>query len=122
MTDEEHPELMGYVPLDSGPLRSRRTTQLIRFVVVLGLVALILPGIITTIAVATDTATRTCSVYVKRYAPSANGSSVSFQLFSPGGPGWQCYSTNTEGDQTYLAPLGLIPSAPLPPQRQISNS
>lgn len=114
MADEDHPELMGYIPLEDAPLRSARTTRLMRFVVVVGLVALVLPGIITTLAVANDTAHNTCSTYVKRYAPSAYGSVVTFELFAPGGPGWQCYSTNTEGDTTYVAPLGLIPSAPIP--------
>jgi hypothetical protein len=120
--DEEHPELAGYIPLEDTPLRSARTTKVIRAVVFLGLVALILPGIITTVAVASETASVTCSVYVKRYAPAEVGSSVTFQLFSPGGPGWQCYAVNTEGDQTYVAPLGIIPSAPMPPGRGASNS
>lgn len=122
MADEEHPELTGYIPLEDRPLRSARTTKVIRAVVFLGLVALILPGIITTVAVAAQTATDTCGVYVKRYTPSAFGSSVAFQLFSPGGPGWQCYALNTEGDQTYVAPLGIIPSLPAPPVRGTSNN
>jgi hypothetical protein len=121
MTDEEHPELTGYIPLDDRPLRSARTTRVIRAVVFLGLIALILPGIITIISVATQTASYTCGVYVKRYTVDAYGSSVSFQLFSPGGVGWQCYATNTEGDQTYVAPLGIIPSAPTPPGGTSNN-
>jgi hypothetical protein len=109
---DEHPELVGYEPGDERPLRGRRTMIATRIVVIVGLVALVLPGVLVTISIASTTATQTCSVYVTRYAPDAQGSSARFELFAPAGPGWQCYALNTEGDATFVAPLGLIPSTP----------
>jgi hypothetical protein len=117
MMDEYHPELAEYVPTADRPLRRRGTLVAMRVMVILGLALLIVPGVLVTIGVASATAARTCAVYVKHYAPDATGSSAPFQVFSPGGAswlGWQCYATNTEGNQTYITPLGLIPSAPGP--------
>jgi len=112
VTFDEHPELVGYEPEDERPLRGRRAMIATRIVVVVGLVALVLPGVLVTISIATETATQTCAVYVGRYEPDARSSSARFELFAPAGPGWQCYALNTEGDATFVAPLGLIPSTP----------
>ncbi|UAJ78397.1 hypothetical protein IT072_14145 [Leifsonia sp. ZF2019] len=110
MTYEEHPELAAYEPIDRSP-RARRVI-VIRVVVVLALGGLLLPGILLTIGMQTSTAEYTCGVYVRHYQPDATGSSARFELVAPAGPGWQCYALNTEGDATFVAPLGLIPSAP----------
>ncbi len=115
MTFDEHPELAGYEPLGE-PLRGRRMKRITRVVVVLGLLALILPGVLTTISVSSATAANTCAVYVHQYVPSAQSSSARFELFAPFGPGWQCYALNTEEDATFVAPLGLIPTTPRPPR------
>lgn len=93
-----------------------------RVVVIIALVALIVPGVITTVSVASLTATHTCAVYVARYQPDAAGSSARFELFAPGGAGWQCYWLDAEGNATYLAPLGIIPTTPRAPQPGTSNS
>jgi hypothetical protein len=111
VTPDDHPELAGYEPLDR-PLRGRRMVIITRVVVVMGLVALILPGVLVTISIATTTATNTCAVYVEQYKPDAVSSSARFELIGPMGPGWQCYALNTEGDASFVAPLGLIPSTP----------
>ncbi len=111
MTFEEHPELAEYEPPE-GPLRGRRATIAARVFVFVALGALLLPGILVTISVQTETAGSTCAVYAHHYQPDAVGSSARFELFAPLGPGWQCYALNTEGDATFVAPLGLIPSAP----------
>lgn len=115
MTFEDHPELAGYEPLGE-PLHGRRRKSATRIVVLVGLVALILPGILTTVSVASATAANTCAVYVRQYAPAAQSSSARFELFGPMGPGWQCYALNTEEDATFVAPLGLIPTTPRPPR------
>jgi hypothetical protein len=117
MTDDFHPELAEYVPMDHGTSHGRRRTAIMRVLVLVGLAALILPGVLFTIAVASATASRTCAVYVRHYAPGSYGSVATFELFSPAGaswPGWQCYATDTGGDRTFVAPLGLIPSATVP--------
>jgi hypothetical protein len=111
VTFDDHPELAGYEPLER-PLRGRRMLIATRVVVIVGVVALILPGVLISISIATSTATNTCAVYVQRYEPDATTSSARFELTGPFGPGWQCYALNTEGDATFVAPLGLIPSTP----------
>lgn len=111
VTFEDHPELAEYEPSDR-PLRGRRRTIATRVFVVVALTALVLPGIMLTISIQTDTATGTCAVYARHYAPDSVSSSARFELFAPAGPGWQCYALNTEGDATFVAPLGLIPSTP----------
>lgn len=111
VTFEDHPELTEYEPSDR-PLHGRRRRLATRLFVIVALIALLLPGIILTMSIQTDTATYTCSVYARHYQPDAVTSSARFELFAPAGPGWQCYALNTEGDTTFVAPLGLIPSAP----------
>jgi hypothetical protein len=91
-----------------------------RVFVVVALSALLLPGILLTISIQTSTAGYTCSVYARQYQPESVGASARFELFGPLGPGWQCYALNTEGDATWVAPLGLIPSAPHQLQRSAS--
>ena len=111
MSFDDHPELAEYEPLDR-PLRGRRTVVASRVFVLLALSALLLPGILFTVGLQTETAAYTCSVYAHQYEPDAQTSSARFDLFGPAGPGWQCYALNTEGDATFVAPMGLIPSAP----------
>lgn len=120
MTDyDDEPELAGYEPHGDRPLRSARTVRLMRAVVVLGIVALVLPGILTTYSLATSTAGAACAANVAYRVPSATGSSVRFELFGPGGVGWVCYSVGAYGgDRRPVAPLGLIPTYPSPAQLQ----
>lgn len=110
MTYDEHPELAAYEPIDRTP-RARRVV-VVRVFVVLALSGLLLPGILLTIGMQTATAQNTCAVYVRHYEPDALSSSARWEPFAPAGPGWQCYALNTEGDATFVAPLGLIPSTP----------
>jgi hypothetical protein len=110
VTFDEHPELAEYEPLDRSP-RQRRVV-LTRVFVILALSGLLLPGILLTVGMQTSTAENTCAVYVSHYEPNATDSSARFELTGPTGPGWQCYALNTEGDATFVAPLGLIPSTP----------
>lgn len=112
----EHPELSGYEPHDaSRPLRSKRVTTIMRVVVLLGLVALIVPGILTSMQVAQSTASNACLVAVARYYPLAIDFDARFDLSGPGGFGWQCYAIDQNERETFVIPLGIIPSAPKPP-------
>jgi len=112
VTFEEHPELAEYEPLGERPLRGRTHTVAARVFVIVALGALLLPGILLTVSIQTQTASYTCDVYARRYEPDSVGSSARFAVTGPLGPGWQCYALNTEGDSTWVAPLGLIPSTP----------
>jgi hypothetical protein len=107
---DEHPELVGYEPGDGRPLRSPHLVLFMRVVVILGIVALVLPGVITTMSVASTTATTACGAWVAFEKPDAASSSARFELFGPGGPGWQCYSVGAFGGDRLVASLGLIPS------------
>ena len=105
-----HPELSGYEPPDaSRPLRGRRTVLLIRVAVVLGLVALVVPGILTTLSIATATAVRACTSAVARYYPGSEGIDARFEFSGAGGFGWQCYAIDQNERETFVVPLGIIP-------------
>jgi hypothetical protein len=120
MMSDEHPELSGYEPQDGNrPLRGRRVMAIMRIAVVLGLVALIVPGILTSMRIATTTATKTCRLAVLNYYPYASGSDARFELSGPGGFGWQCYAVDRNEREIYLIPLGIIPSAPRAPNTSI---
>ncbi len=120
MTDE-HAELAGYEPGDGRPLRGPHLLRAMRVIVVLGIVALVLPGLVTTLSVSTNTANVACARWVDFQKPDASGSSARFELFGPGGVGWQCYSVGAFGGDEIVASLGIIPSGarlPIP----VSNS
>ncbi|MDO7883246.1 hypothetical protein Q5716_13500 [Protaetiibacter sp. WY-16] len=106
--DDEEPELAGYQPHER-PLRGPRLRLMMRVVVVLGLVALVLPGILITASTANRTANRTCSIYTDYLAPEAIGFSSRFELVSPSGIGWNCYARLFGGEEVLVAALGLIP-------------
>lgn len=111
---ELHPELAGYEPHDRSR-RSRRTTT-IRVVVIVGLLALILPGILVTVYTADRTAQYSCAAYTAYYAPDAVGSVARFDLVGPS-IGWNCYAQFFGGSEIVIATLGLIPGGrPLPTQ------
>jgi hypothetical protein len=100
---DDHPELSGYEPADSTrPLRGRRTMLIMRVAVVLGLVALIVPGILTTMGIASATARNACTAAVARYYPFAEDLDAPFELFGAG------------------LPLGLIPGPFRPPAESVS--
>ena len=114
MTDYyDEPELTGYEPHQHRPLRSARKQRALRIVVILGIVALVLPGILTTYSLARSTAQAACAATVATLSRTATGSRVQFELFGPGGAGWQCYTVGAYGgDRAPVAPLGLIPTYP----------
>lgn len=117
----EHPELSGYEPNDSSrPLRGRRMVLLTRVVVVLGLVALVVPGVLTSVSIATATAVRACTQAVARYYPLAEGIDARFDLAGAGGFGWQCYAIDQNERETFVVPLGIIPGSFRPPATGVS--
>lgn len=114
--DDEEPELAGYEPHDR-PLRSPHLMTVMRVFVVLGLIALVLPGILVTAATANGTAQRTCAIYTEYYAPEAVAFATRFEIFSPAGMGWNCYAVPFAGDEVLIAALGLIPGGAQIPVR-----
>ena len=110
--DDDEPELAGYVPQPERPLRSPKILLVMRIVVIVGIVCLVLPGMLTTVSVATATAQDACNAWVRYEAPNATGARAAFQLFGEGGLGWQCYSVGAFGGDRNIASLGLIPVSP----------
>jgi hypothetical protein len=109
---DENPELAGYEPSDGRPLRGRKTRLLMQVVVVLGLIALIVPGIITTVSVAARTADASCAIWVAYSEPSALDSEARFEIIGDHGFGWQCYTSGAFGGDRFIASLGVIPGTP----------
>src|SRR3954465_8968868 len=104
-------ELSGYEPHEGRPLRSRRVVNIMRLIVVLGIVGLVLPGVVTTVGVASRTANTACADWVAYEVPDAEGFDARFELFGPGVLGWECYSVGAFGGDEHIVSLGLIPSA-----------
>lgn len=121
MTDQ-HPELDGYEPSDGRPLPSQRILRPARFLVVIGLIGLILPGILVTTSTATRTADRSCNIVVARDAPYAMGFDARFELLGPEGPAWYCYAQVRDDDDLLVASLGLIPGAPPAPDPELIHT
>lgn len=118
----EHPELSGYEPYDhSRPLRSPHTVAIMRVAVVLGLAALVLPGILTTLQLAGRTASDACHASVDRYYPFAETFDARFELSGPGGLGWQCYAVDANERKTFVEPLGIIPATPRAPMTSVPS-
>jgi hypothetical protein len=106
--DDDEPELAGYQPSET-PLRSARFVVTMRVVVLLGLVALVLPGILFTYSVQEVTAQEACRRWVVATMPGGTGYIATFEFFGPGLIGWECYSHGSITGDRHLATLGLIP-------------
>ncbi len=119
--DDDEPELAGYEPHER-PMRGRRFVIALRIAVVLGLIGLVLPGILVTIATANRTALASCAAYTEYFAPEAVSFSTRFELVSPAGMGWNCYAVEFGGDEILLASLGLIPGGARLPTAPLESS
>jgi hypothetical protein len=92
-------------------MRSTRKTWTLRLVVLLAVLALVLPGVFTTVSVGTSNAWRACTYRSALVDPSLRPA-PRFELFGPGGLGWECYAIDRLGDETHIDSMGLIPVAP----------
>lgn len=118
--DDEY-ELAAYEP-SVRPLRSRHFVMIMRVVVVLGLVALVLPGILVTLGTADRTANVSCAAYTAFLAPEAVGFQTRFELFGAAGIGWNCYALTFGGTEILVKSLGLIPGGAQLPRMPAENS
>lgn len=114
MVDDEHPELAGYEPHEERPLRSRRRAMLLRIVVLVAVLALVLPGVVTTVSLGARNAQLACDFRGSLVMPTANRYDARFEFLGPGGLGWECYATDQLGDEFHVDSMGLIPVAPGP--------
>jgi hypothetical protein len=124
VVSDEHPELSGYEPYEDRPMRSARKTWAFRLVVLLAVLALVLPGVFTTVSVGTSNARKACTYRSAVVDPSLTPA-PRFELFGPGGLGWECYAIDRFGDKVHIDSMGLIPVAPRVtqlPQRPAENT
>ena len=110
-----HPELEPD-PYDDGPMPGERRRRVLRIAVLIALGALVLPLFLSVYSVAKSAADRACAVYVAAYDTNAAGFRTSFELFSPGGPGWECLAISENGSSRPLGNLGPLPAMPRQPQ------
>jgi len=108
---ERHPELEPD-PFDDTPTPGQRRQRMLRVAVLIALGALVLPLVLSAFGVAKSAADRACAVYVAAYDTHAAGFRTSFELFAPGGPGWECFAISEHGTARSLGNLGLLPMMP----------
>ena len=112
--DDSHPELEDDGWRDDRPVRTERRRRALRIVVLVALAGMLLPLVLSAYGVARAAAERACAVYALDYSVNAT-SSVGFDLFAEGGPGWLCFAEVGAGDRgILLGNLGLMPAAPRP--------
>jgi len=101
-------ELANADPDDARPGMERRQ-RILRITVGIALVALLLPGLLGTIAVQTATANESCRIVVVANAPDSVGFDARFELAGAAGPGWYCYAQRFGGEEVMVRALGIIP-------------
>lgn len=106
---DDPPELAGYVPHEENrPLRSPTVVRVMRVVVVLGVVGLIVPGLVGTVALQTRNAQFLCAQRVSSAEYGADPV-TRFELLGAAGPAWYCYARLFDGREIPVGSLGLIP-------------
>jgi hypothetical protein len=118
---DDEPELAGYEPTGGHSVRRERMRTMMRVIVVVSLVALVLPGILGSLAIANRTAQASCAAYTAYYAPLAVESVTRFELFGAA-LGWNCYALEFGGGETLVANLGLIPGGARLPQAPLQET
>ena len=111
-----HPELEPDPFGDEGPMPGQRRRRVLRIVVLVALGALVLPLVLSAYGVAKSAADRACAVFVSAYDTNAAGFRTTFDLFAPGGAGWECFAISENGTSRLLGNLGPLPAMPRPPE------
>jgi hypothetical protein len=96
---------------DDRPFRPRRRIFM-QIVVSVAIAALVLPSIIVTWTTQARTANYACEIAVAYYAPGATASQATFSLDNLALAGWNCYARMFDGQEFFVAHLGVIPGAP----------
>jgi hypothetical protein len=112
---ERHPELEPDPFGDDAPMPGARRQRVLRVAVLIALGAMVLPLVLSAYGVAKSAADRTCAVYVAAYDTDAAGFRTSFEIFAPGGPGWECSAISEHGVARSLGNLGPLPMIPRQP-------
>lgn len=80
-----------------------------RIMVLICIAALVVPSVLSIWSHFAFIAHRACVAAVMYSEPRATGADARFELFGPGGIGWECYAT-AGGDSRHVVSLGLFPS------------
>lgn len=88
-----------------------RRKRILRWVSILAMAGLVVPGALGTWSVARSTAAQACRIAVDFYASPTTPARVAFELGDPRLLGWNCYAVGPGGD-VCVAVLGLIPGSP----------
>ena len=94
------------------PLYSRKRMTVMRAVVIVAILALVLPGLVVTWTTQVSTANYACQIAVEYYAPGATSHRASFEIAPAELFGWNCYAVMFDGQEYFVAHVGLIPGAP----------
>lgn len=105
---------------DDGLSPWERRRRVMRWVALIALIGMVVPGALSTYALARSTAEQSCRLAVDAVASPRTPSRVAFEVLSFEAVGWTCYAQTAGGD-VLIALLGLIPGEPrLVPQGQLS--
>ena len=107
--DDEYDHEAGDRYADSAPLYSRRRRIILRVTVLVCVFALLLPGVLSLYSQFSAFAQGACWKAARFSDPSTVSTRVDFELFGPGGVGWECYATGASGER-HVVSLGLFPS------------
>ena len=88
-----------------------RRRRVLRWVSIVAMLALVIPGALGTWSVARNTAAQACRMAVDFYAAPGVPSRIAFDLTDPRLLGWNCYAQAPNGE-VLVAALGLIPGTP----------
>lgn len=88
-----------------------RRKRILRWVSIVAMAALVIPGALGTWSVARSTAAQACRMAVDFYATPSTPARIAFELGDPRIIGWNCYAQAPNGE-VLVAALGLIPGTP----------
>lgn len=107
--DREHNREHNGEHEDATPLYSKRRRTILRITVLVCVAALLLPGILSLYSHFAAFAHAACIRAAVFSDPTTRAARASFEVFGPGGIGWECYATGA-GSERHVASLGLFPA------------
>src|SRR5690554_2297504 len=93
---------------DSKPLYGRGRRVLMRVIVLVCVGALVAPGIASAMSHYYVIAHTTCARAAHYSDPATQTTRATFEIFGPGGIGWECYATSASAER-HVVSLGMFP-------------
>lgn len=97
----------------SRPLYGRGRRMMLRVVVLVCVFALVLPGVLSLYSQFNAFAQGACWKAALFSDPATVSVRAGFEVFGPGGIGWECYATSASGER-HVVSLGLFPADVVP--------